>query len=125
MVWMDQREARVFEVDADQLEKSLVHAPGAHIHRHANEKDVRVRNHPDDEHRFFHEVARALDGHGQVLVVGPSQTKLHFIKYVHQHDHALAQRIVGVESSDHPSDGQLVAHLRHYFKDLVPGRPPA
>jgi hypothetical protein len=24
--------------------------------------------------------------------------------------------IVGVETVDHPSDGQLVAHARHYFK---------
>jgi hypothetical protein len=24
--------------------------------------------------------------------------------------------IVGIETVDHPSDGQLVAHSRHYFK---------
>jgi hypothetical protein len=26
------------------------------------------------------------------------------------------KKIVGVETVDHPSDGQLVAHARHYFK---------
>jgi hypothetical protein len=52
--------------------------------------------------------------------VGPSKTKLHFFRYVQQHDHALEERIVGIESADHPSDAQLVAHLRHYFHDLAP-----
>jgi hypothetical protein len=27
----------------------------------------------------------------------------------------LMKIIVGVETVDHPSDGQLVAHARHYF----------
>ena len=62
VVWIDQKEARIFEVDADKVEEAIVHAPGPHIHRHANEEDLRVRNHPDDEPRFFGEVARALQG---------------------------------------------------------------
>jgi len=115
VVWIDQKEARIFEVDADKVEQSLVHAPGRHIHRHANEQDVRVRNHPDDEHRFFREVANALEAHRQVLVVGPSKTKLHFFRFVQQHDRGLEQRIVGLETMDHPTDAQLVAYLRHYF----------
>jgi hypothetical protein len=91
------------------------HAPGRHIHRHANEEDLRVRNHPDDEHRFFREVAQTLEVNRQILVVGPSKTKLHFLRFVEKHDPALAQRIVGLESMDHPTDAQLIAYLRHYF----------
>ena len=120
VVWIDQKEARVFEVDADKVEQSVLNSPGPHIHRHANEVDLRVRNHPDDEHRYFREVARALEGHGQVLLVGPAQTKLHFFRFVQQHDHALAARIVGIESADHPTDAQLVAHLRTYFHESPP-----
>jgi stalled ribosome rescue protein Dom34 len=119
VVWIDQKEARIFEVDADSVEQSLVHAPGRHIHRHANERDVRVRNHPDDEPRFFREVAHALEGDQQVLVVGPSKTKLHFFRFVQQHEHALGQRIVGLETMDHPSDAQLIAYLRHYFGEAT------
>ena len=124
VVWIDQKEARVFEVEAGQPAEAVVRAPGPHIHRHANEQDVRVRNHPDDEPRFFGEVARALKDHGQVLLVGPSMTKLHFLRYVQRHDHELEGRIVGIESADHPTDPQLVAHLRHYFNESAPRRAP-
>jgi hypothetical protein len=120
LVWIDQKEARVFEVDTGGSETAIVHAPGPHIHRHANEQDLRVRNHPDDEHRYFHEVARALDGRGQVLLVGPATTKLHFFRYLHKHDHALEARIIGIESADHPTDAQLVAHLRTHFHESLP-----
>ena len=122
VVWIDQKEARIFEVDADKVEEALVHAAGPHIHRHANEEDLRERHHPDDEHRFFGEVARALQAHGQVLVVGPSMTKLRFFRYVQRQDHALEARIVGIESADHPTDKQLVAHLRDYFHESSPRR---
>jgi stalled ribosome rescue protein Dom34 len=122
VVWIDRKEARIFEVDADKVEEAIVHAPGRHIHRHANEEDLRVRNHPDDEPRFFGEVARALQHHVQVLLVGPSMTKLHFLRYLQRHDHALEARIVGIESADHPTDAQLVAHLRHYFHEPAPRR---
>jgi stalled ribosome rescue protein Dom34 len=124
VVWIDQKEARIFEVDADKVEQSLVHAPGRHIHRHANEQDLRVRNHPDDEHHFFREVANALEAHRQILIVGPSKTKLHFFRFVQQHDRALEQRIVGLETMDHPTDAQLVAYLRHYFGESALRKGP-
>lgn len=124
VVWIDQKEARVFELDAPASAEAVVHAPGPHIHRHANEQDVRVRNHPDDEPRFFGEVAQALKDHGPVLLVGPSMTKLHFLRYVQRHDRELEARIVGIESADHPTDAQLVAHLRHYFHESAPRRAP-
>ncbi len=120
VIWIDHKEARIFEVDADKVEPSLVTSPGPHVHRHANEVDLRVRNHPDDEHRYFRQVAHALEGRGEVLLVGPAQTKLHFLKYVHEHDRQLEARIVGVESADHPTDGQLIAHLRTYFHEAAP-----
>jgi stalled ribosome rescue protein Dom34 len=122
VVWIDQQEARVFGVDADRVEQSIVKGLGHHIHRHANEQDLRVRNHPDDEHRYFHEVAQALKDGGQILLVGPAKTKLRFLRYVQQHDQALDARIVGIESADHPTDAQLVAHLREYFHEPPPRR---
>ncbi len=120
IAWIDQTEARIFEVDADTVAQSLVTSPGPHVHRHPDETDLRIRNHPDDEHRYFRDVARALGAHGQVLLVGPAQTKLHFFRFVQQHDQALAAKIVGIESADHPTDAQLVAHLRTYFHESAP-----
>ncbi len=122
VVWIDHKEARIFEVDAAQVGGAVVKAAGPHIHRHPVDQEVRVRNHPDDEPRFFREVARALSADAQVLVVGPSTTKMHFLRYAHQHDRDLDGRIVGVETADHPTGPQLVAHLRNYFHEATPRR---
>jgi stalled ribosome rescue protein Dom34 len=117
VVWIDGKEARVFEVDGQAITPSIVNAPGPHIHRKAKDQEVRVRNHPDDEHHFFRDVARALEGWEQILLVGPSKAKLHFLRYLQRHEPALEARIVGIETMDHPTDGQLVAHLREYFHE--------
>jgi hypothetical protein len=122
VIWIDHKEARIFEVDAAKVDRSVVDSPGPHIHRHADEVDLRVRNHPDDEHRYFRDVARALEGHGQILLVGPAQTKMHFSRYLHEHDRQLEAKIVGIESADHPTDAQLVAHLRSYFQEPLSRR---
>jgi len=50
-----------------------------------------------------------------VLVVGPGSAKLAFIKHVHKHHHALDDKIVGVETVDHPTDKQLVGYIRKYL----------
>jgi len=61
------------------------------------------------------EVARAVDGSEEVLVVGPSSAKHEWVEYVHKHDRALEPKIVGVETVDHPTDRQLVAYAKKYF----------
>jgi hypothetical protein len=52
--------------------------------------------------------------------MGPSVTKLHFLKYAQKHAAAVASNIVGLETSDHPTDRQLVAHVRQYFHTEMP-----
>jgi hypothetical protein len=120
VVWIDHQEARIFTVEPENIGQSSVQAPGPHPHRHPKAQEVRVRNHPDDEHRFFQEVARAVTGQIDVLLVGPSKAKLRFLRHVRRHDHALETRIVGIETVDHPTDAQLVAHLRDYFGESSP-----
>jgi hypothetical protein len=66
-------------------------------------------------HRFFADVARTLDGVDAILLVGPSSTKLEFFRYVHQHERRLEQRVVGIETAEHPADAQMIAVARSYF----------
>src|SRR5262249_50486333 len=53
---------------------------------------------------------------GPVTVTGPANAKTELVKHIGQHDPRLMNIIVGVETVDHPSDGQLVAYARRYFK---------
>lgn len=121
VVWIDQKEARIFHVEPDTATESTVHAPHL-VHRHPGGAN-RAKDHPDDAQRFFHEVARSLLDAEAIIIVGPSAAKLEFIKYVHKHDHQLEPKIIGVETMDHPSDGQIVAYAKHYFN--LGGRTPA
>ena len=45
-------------------------------------------------------------------------------KHIRQHAPALMQKIVAVETVDHPSDRQLVDHARRHFKvdHMMPAR---
>jgi stalled ribosome rescue protein Dom34 len=119
-VWLDHREARVFHVRADGFSKETIEAPHRHIHRHPKGEETdknRDKQRPDDAHRFFRELALTLADANEILIVGPSTAKLHFLNHVHHHDHGLLPKIVGMETVDHPTDGQLVAYAKKYFKN--------
>jgi stalled ribosome rescue protein Dom34 len=114
-VWLDHQQAKIFHVDEDRFDESLIHAPNKHLQRD-----------PAAAEQFYHRVAEALASGGEVLVVGPGSAKLAFLKHVHKHDHALAEKIVGVETVDHPTDKQLVSYIRKYFhaEDRMRGLVP-
>ena len=114
-IWIDHEEARVFQVSDESFKELTIPAPTHHVHRHPKDQETRSHNHAQDEVRFFGDVVRALEGADEVLVMGPSVTKLHFFRHAQQHAPALAARVVGMETADHPTDRQLVAHVRHYF----------
>ena len=115
VIWIDHKEARIFHVHPDAIDETTVLAPQHHLHRHAKGQGE-AREHPDDAHRFFGEAARALDSSDAILIVGPSSAKLEFFRYLHEHDRRLEAKVVGVESADHPTDGEIVARAKSYFK---------
>lgn len=114
VLWIDQHEAKVFFLDRETFEVARLESPHHHVRKHPS--TTAEHAHPADAQHYFREVEGALADAMEVLVVGPSTTKLHFLKHVHKHAPALAERIVGIESVDHPTDGQLVAYARKYFR---------
>ena len=124
-VWLDHQEARLFAVAHDSVEESTLRIGAHHIRRHSDRNAARSE-HPEDAKRFFRDVARSLDSADEVLVLGPSTAKLEFLRYLHAHDPKLKERVVGVETVDHPTDPQLAAYARRYFKrvDRLRGLAP-
>ncbi len=115
-VWIDHEQAKVFYVDADTFDAEKVLAPHHHTRRHPSGPAANDADHSTAEQHFFHEVARHLDRAAQILIVGPANAKLELMKHLRKHDPALAVKVVAVEPADHPSDGQLIAYVRRYFK---------
>jgi len=113
-VWIDHNEARVFHVSEGAFDEATLKAPRHHLHRHPK-GGTAEHNHPDDLRHLFEEVAHALEGAEQILVVGPSTAKLQFLRFAREHAKAIESHIVGVETVDHPTDAQLVSHIKQYF----------
>jgi hypothetical protein len=121
-VWIDHSEAKVFHVDGETgaVDPTKVE-PHHHVKRHSSV--TAEHNHPEDALHFFQAVEKVLADAEEILIVGPSTAKLELIRHVHKHNHALEAKIVGVETVDHPTDGQLVAFANRYFhaKDRLRG----
>ncbi len=122
VVWLDHSEAHVMHITSDDVEKCVVHPAKPHQHLHSKSGGPGAGKAAEDKH-YYHAVVEALAGAQEILVVGPAQAKLQLIKHMHAHDQAVADKVVGVESIDHPTDGQLVAYARKYFvaKDRMLG----
>ncbi|MEI8324505.1 MAG: translational machinery protein [Betaproteobacteria bacterium] len=114
IVWLDHKEARVMHISPHDVEKSVLHPAHSHVHVHSRVGTL-GDGHQVEDQDYYHAVAAALQGAHEILVVGPAQAKLQLIKHIHAHDRAMVDKVIGVETVDHPSDGQLVAYARKYF----------
>jgi len=124
VVWLDSNEARIFTFGGDSVTETSVHSLREnHPHRHPKDGLTRVHEHPDDDARYFIDVAGALTGEGRILIVGPGAAKLHFLRHAQAHNPALEARVAGIETVDHPTDRQIIAYARQYFaRELSPAR---
>lgn len=115
VVWIDHREARVFHFNPDDADKQVIHPdhPAKHLHHKA--MSIGSGNAATDQ-EFLHAVADAVSDAGAILITGPGNAKSELVKHIEKHDPKLKKLIAAVETVDHPSDGQLVAHARKYFK---------
>jgi stalled ribosome rescue protein Dom34 len=69
---------------------------------------------PENAH-YFDDVADAVKDSLEILIVGPGFEKLALMKHLMKHQPAIAEKVLSVETVDHPSDGQLLNYARKYF----------
>lgn len=117
VVRIDHQQAMVLHFDTEHLEAQTVKAHSDHTRQHGS--GVRT------EHEFFGHVCDALAGTTEILVTGPHTAQADFRHYLDKHRPALSPFIVGWETVDHPTEGQLVALARRYFlqHDRMVGTP--
>ena len=114
VVWIDHAEAHVMHFTKEDVDAKLVHGkPHRQLH---TKKNAQASGHPPEDQAYFHKVAEALQGAEEILVVGPANAKTEFVKHLKSHDPVLGNKIVAVETVDHPSDGQLLAYARKHFR---------
>ena len=117
VVWIDHLHARVIDFSFDDKHVVAVEREGGQrqVHRKSG---FPGSGKPAPDHHFYDEVATALGDSREVLIVGPGTAKLEMKRDLDLRHKALAGRVVGVENADHPTNGELVAMAKKYFKRI-------
>jgi hypothetical protein len=113
VVWLDSSHAQIFHVHPERFDESTVWTKTHEIVRKASGPHGGPT--PAGQQEFFADVARWLGSAEEVLVVGPLAAKLELVQYAQANDGHLSERIVGLETVEHPSDASLAQFARRYF----------
>jgi stalled ribosome rescue protein Dom34 len=115
VVWIDHAEAKVPSFDAKDVQETAVHPATPHLHVHHKAGGSGTGKSAPDS-KFLREVADSMRTFREILIVGPGLAKTEFADFIRGHDPSLGTKIVGVETVDHPTSGQIVAYARKYFR---------
>lgn len=114
-VWIDQRHAKIFRIGAMTADMQSVSddRPERHLHRKANHVGLGT---VEMDHELMRELAENLRNVEAILIMGPGKAKTVFKGYLDEHFPDIAHRVWDVRTSDHPSDAQIVAEARSWFR---------
>ena len=114
VVWLDHSEAHVFHFTPEDVQKLTAQSTELRPHQHHKRGSIGSGNAKED-HAYFEHITGLLKGAQEILVVGPAKAKLDLIKHIHKQHQELVPKIAGVETLDHPTDGELLAYARKAF----------
>lgn len=115
VVWMDHSEARLFAIDAGDAELTTVRS--SHQVGHFHHRAGTVGSGKQDEDRaYLTAIEVEVRNYDEFLVVGPGTAKLDLIRHIDRHATDLKHKLVAVKAADHPTDPQIVAYARKFFK---------
>ena len=109
VVWIDGHEARVFHFNADDAEKHVIRPHNTDQERR---REKQSGHSSGDNAHFLEEVTLAIADAGAILVTGPGVEKTELLKHIEHKHPRLKGAIEAIETADHPSDNELVAHAR-------------
>ena len=114
LVWIDHVQAHIIHFNADTAETEIIHTHSTHPHLHTKAGTIGAGRAPEDK-QYFDDIAAKLQDSLAILIVGPGFEKLELMKHLLKHHDAIAQKVLSVETVDHPTDAQLLAYARRYF----------
>lgn len=106
VVFVDHAQAKVLYLDGSEPQVIDGEAPR------------RVGENLHGSQRFFAEIAGAIHETPEILVVGPGTAKTEFLHYLDTHHRDVRDRVLGIETVDHPTENQLLALANRTFKAI-------
>jgi stalled ribosome rescue protein Dom34 len=120
VVWIDHKQARIFHFNVEAADKTVIRD---HVVRDIHSREKRTGHRIEENKPFFDDVAKAIADAGAILIVGPAGEKTEFAKFLAEKHPAVGAHVEGVESLDHPTDGELLDAARRYVKAADRMRP--
>jgi stalled ribosome rescue protein Dom34 len=115
IVWIDHSQAKVFHIGLTGEDEVILHPhmPTRHLHHKANSIGS---GHAGFDKEFLAQVMNAVSDAGEILIIGPSGAKTELAKFIREKHSDIGGRIVAVQAGDHPTDREIVAYAKTFFK---------
>lgn len=115
VVCIDHAEALVYEFAEGDVTEHRIQAKNREGNIHHKAGSI-GSGHAHDSKAYLTAVADALQPSHEILIVGHGTAKDEFARFIRDHVPALAPRIMGVETVDHPTKGEILAFARKFFE---------
>lgn len=115
VVWVDHRTAKVFFFDRDEVEGLKLSTRLSHRQTHNKAGTIAGKRATPDQD-YYGEIVETLRPAREWLIVGPGSARGELASHIRAKHPDLADRIIGVGPCDHPSDAQIVAQARAFFR---------
>ncbi len=110
-VWIDSSKAKIFHMQSGDNSHEILKRHEV-LHHTSSDSD-KLKN----SARLFQDTASHLTGASEILILGPGLAKTHFLDYLKTHHHeGIAKAVVGVETTDHPTDKQVLDYAHKFFR---------
>ena len=115
IVWIDHTQAKVFHIGLSGADELVLHPhmPTRHLHHKANSIGS---GHVGFDKEFLAQAMNAVSDAGEILIIGPAGAKTDLAKFIREKNSQIGDRIVAVQAADHPTDREIVAYAKQYFK---------
>lgn len=115
IVWIDHSQAKVFHIGLSGRDEVVLHPhmPTRHIHHKANSIGS---GHAGFDKEFLAQVMNAVSDAREILIIGPAGAKSELAKFIRERHSQIGDRIVAVETADHPTDREIATYARQHFK---------
>ena len=115
IVWIDHAQAKVFHIGLSGGDEVVLHPnmQTRHLHHKAN---TIGSGHVGLDKEFLAQVTNAVSDAGEILIIGPAGAKTELAKFIREKHPNIGDRIVAVQAADHPTDPEIVAFAKQYFK---------
>ena len=111
VIWIDHLTAKIFAMGLSGVSSMTVHAhlSSSHLHHRAN---VVGSGQVAQDPAFLAAIAKAVEACGDVLILGPGTEKTVLMHHLRS---SRPDIVLRMETSDHPTDEEIVAIGRKHF----------